>query len=656
MPQTKFSSCKSVVLVPCPGADPLKTWVGEGGRNLWATNGIRLQAPMAHVMTYDHGDVKEEWTLKKLATDLLRLLFEERSFGGTDPSADLKRKTRPLFFICHSIGGLVVKIALTLAHHQSEYQSIVESCHGITFFATPHYGSIHLFMDDFKSSIQEVLDLSAPLPSSLTKQLNPDDQFLQRIDGNFKELAGEFQLWTFYETEDSLLDSSSRTTGSKGIQYTAPITPMRSAILGVRHEKVYALRSTHAECAWFEDEDRHILEPYLRNLREAILKAATIHSQHRFNTLHRRLSPKSLESKVRIQVHGFYENRVPAGVETVVRLLVITQRLDQLLFRGPGELLRERLVNRKPLELDYGPIPNREFTIGRSFGWTDQELDENRLSPRVSKQARGKYLDQKRQSPSLTPRQKPPSSAQNPHVPDEPRVEDKKFEWVHIPFNNPTWVKKVFETLSVHDARDYDEIFGSSHWGSRHTRARHPRHHASFLKPTCGTVSFQKPLIPDFHYIYLPYLHFDSYKGVIKRRRLIKERLEQGRSNPVPAWVPNDESLELKLIWVFLGHDPPINYRRTLDQYQYPSIHDTRARDDDQVLYKLTKEKLPDRTSVSKFGVQNEEDDVLNGNLLMVDQLWMWIMETPDHKCEYAILLSLRNKTFQGLVHRAFIR
>lgn len=37
--------------------------------------------------------------------------------------------------------------------------------------------------------------------------------------------------------------------------------------------------------------------------------------------------------------------------------------------------------------------------------------------------------------------------------------------------------------------------------------------------------------------------------------------------------------------------------------------------------------------------VQTEtpEDDVLNGNLLMVDQLWMWIMETPDHKCKYAI-------------------
>lgn len=592
-------------------------------------------------MIYDHGDIKEEWTLKNLASDLLRLLFD--STRGTDSNKDLKRKSRPLFFICHSIGGLVVKVALTQAHRHDIYRPIVESCHGVTFFATPHYGSIHLFMDDFKSSIQDMLDLSAPLPSSLTRQLNQDHYILQKIDENFKELAGEFQLWTFYETEDSLLYSSSNSTKSRGIQYTAPITPMRSAILGVRHEKVFALRSTHAECAWFEDQDRHTLRPYLRSLCDTILKAARIHREHHLNTSHRPLGQQSLESEVPIEVHGLYENKPIDYREPVVRLLVVKQTLKQLLLWGPGALLRERLDNRKPLGLDYGPIPGR--TIGRSFMTGDQELDDVELSPGDSIPVGGTYSGQKGLAPELgsaqaetsTPspaqRQKLPSNAQHPHVPVELRVEDKKFEWVHVPFNNPTWVEKVFEILSVHDATDYAEIVGASHWGSRHTRARHPQHHACFLKSTCGAVSFQNPHIPKCRYLYLPYLHFDSYKAVIKRRNLIKLRLEQGRTSPVPAWVPDEESLELKLIWAFLGHDPPFNCRRTLDQYQYPSIHDTRARDDDQVLYKLTKERLP--AGVSTVKARTPEDDVLNGNLLMVDQLWLWIMETPDHKCTY---------------------
>lgn len=626
---------KSVVLVPCPGADPLKTWVGEWEQQLWATDGIRKQAPAANIMTYDHGDVKEEWTLKSLSTDLLRLLFEERSLGaeGSEPN------NRPLFFICHSIGGLVVKLALTEAYRHPKYRSIAVFCHGVTFFATPHQGSIHLFMEDFRSSIQDVLDLKAPLPVSLTKQLNLDDPTLQRIDQNFKQLVGEFQLWSFYETEDSILLSSGKTTESKGIPYRAPITTMRSAILGVRHETVYALRSTHAECVLFEDRDRHTLKLYLRNLCTTISKVARIYEQPNLDAFyqHQQLNAKNLESKVMIEVHGFYESKKPTTEEPVVRLLFIKQSLQQLLSWGPDALLEQRLSNRQPLELDHGPMSGRGLAIGRTFVWRDPEFDDNGLSPTNSTPKSGQYLSKKGRAPQagLIPTMEPHSATKDADVPEEPRSEHRKFDWIHVPFNNPVWVEKVFEQLSVSDKIDYAELFSAPHWDSRHTRARHPQHHACFLKPTCGTVSFQKAAIQDCRYLYLPYLHFDTYKAVIKRRNFIRQRLEQGRTHPVPSWVLGEESLELKLLWVFLGHDPPINCRRTLDQYQYPSIHDTRARDDDQVLYKLTKESLsPDMSNVQ---AETPEDDVLNGNLLMVDQLWMWIMETPDHKCKYAM-------------------
>jgi hypothetical protein len=128
----------------------------------------------------------------------------------------------------------------------------------------------------------------------------------------------------------------------------------------------------------------------------------------------------------------------------------------------------------------------------------------------------------------------------------------------------------------------------------------------------------------------------------------------------------------MRLIWEYLGHDPPLNCRRTLDQYGYPSLHDTRARDDDQVLYKMTKEEAdsswnresePNRwgnegwvntsftvrddvsadgepageyqedgdSETDEDGSRDEdklEEDVLNGNVLMVDQLWMWTVDT----------------------------
>lgn len=132
------------------------------------------------------------------------------------------------------------------------------------------------------------------------------------------------------------------------------------------------------------------------------------------------------------------------------------------------------------------------------------------------------------------------------------------------------------------------------------------------------------------------------------------------------------------MIWQFLGHDPPINCRRTLDQYRYPSLRDTRARDDDQMLYKMTKQSVyraAERRNapsdlkngiswmgrpLSPLAEENYEDegacadsdgacserdlgrepdlddgkdvqDVLDGNVLMVDQLWLWAIDSSEH-------------------------
>lgn len=117
-----------------------------------------------------------------------------------------------------------------------------------------------------------------------------------------------------------------------------------------------------------------------------------------------------------------------------------------------------------------------------------------------------------------------------------------------------------------------------------------------------------------------------------------------------------------------MGHDPPMNVRRTLDQFGYPGLLDTRARDDDQMLYKMTKERFVNSELVTNsvshhereaarkskttheegeeeddddeidgesggFATHNEtdsesDDDVLDGNVLMVDQLWLWIVDS----------------------------
>ena len=69
------------------------------------------------------------------------------------------------------------------------------------------------------------------------------------------------------------------------------------------------------------------------------------------------------------------------------------------------------------------------------------------------------------------------------------------------------------------------------------------------------------------------------------------------------------------LVREYLTKSPPLHIRRTLDQYYYYMLYDTRQRDDDQVV-----------TRWARTHLQKEHH-----NILMVDQLWLWVIAgDPD--------------------------
>ncbi|KAK9414711.1 hypothetical protein SUNI508_10994 [Seiridium unicorne] len=98
-----------------------------------------------------------------------------------------------------------------------------------------------------------------------------------------------------------------------------------------------------------------------------------------------------------------------------------------------------------------------------------------------------------------------------------------------------------------------------------------------------------------------------------------------------------------KLLENYLMSDPPLHPRRTLDQAYYWSLNTTRARDQDQVVYRHT---TPDAGAFHTYdrdkfewngheeikGDQICEDCTANikkvSRLVMVDQLWMWILDS----------------------------
>ena len=146
-----------VVTVPCPGADPLRSWnrdgllgryfgapsmrdpevdraaaAGTASSSSWVRQGIRREADVARILLYEHPSVAEGMTLGNLADALLVELRAVRD--DENGRSDGPARHRPLVFVGHSIGGLVVKMALAKASRDAIYEDILRDCYGVAFF------------------------------------------------------------------------------------------------------------------------------------------------------------------------------------------------------------------------------------------------------------------------------------------------------------------------------------------------------------------------------------------------------------------------------------------------------------------------------------------------------------------------------------------
>jgi hypothetical protein len=86
------------------GGDAHRTWTHENSK-LWLQDFLPLEIPEARILTYGYKSVVAFSKFTAEVDDFARdLLFRVRSVRNTPEERD-----RPIFFICHSLGGLVLK-------------------------------------------------------------------------------------------------------------------------------------------------------------------------------------------------------------------------------------------------------------------------------------------------------------------------------------------------------------------------------------------------------------------------------------------------------------------------------------------------------------------------------------------------------------------
>jgi hypothetical protein len=196
-----------VVFVHGLGGDPIETW----------RSGTDQNTSWPHWLALEFGTQLGVWSLGYAAAPTRWEGVRVPFFGGKDPDAgaamSLPRRAenaldrlvgagigqRPLCFITHSLGGLLVKSILRRSADSQfppDRLQVVEQCRGVLFLATPHHGSR---LADLAGAIKVYL------PSVSTLDLKDNDDHLMDLYEWYRSYAPSHHILTrsYYENKET---------------------------------------------------------------------------------------------------------------------------------------------------------------------------------------------------------------------------------------------------------------------------------------------------------------------------------------------------------------------------------------------------------------------------------------------------------------------
>ena len=194
---------KTVDVVAVHGlqGDAYKTWEHDNG-SLWLRDFLPADIPNARIMTFGYDSTvafsKSVAGIEDKALELLNHLSAKRS------PAFFGNPSKPIIFICHSLGGIIVKKALILAHdHTSnlDYKDISDNTKAIAFLGVPHEGSDSAKWAGFGANLLKSASIGTSTNTAIVSDLEKGSPTLANISKQFVDKAPDMILYTFYETE-----------------------------------------------------------------------------------------------------------------------------------------------------------------------------------------------------------------------------------------------------------------------------------------------------------------------------------------------------------------------------------------------------------------------------------------------------------------------
>lgn len=144
-------------------------------------------------------------------------------------------KAKPLIFVAHSLGGIVVKDALSMSQSDPTHlNEILPATKGVVFLGTPHHGSNVASMGKIAFEISKVFFQNPNI--DILRGLERNSEILERITRSFGQVlaTGRLKVHSFQEELDT-----------KGF----PIVEPSSSTIGYLYETTSTLHANHRNMA-----------------------------------------------------------------------------------------------------------------------------------------------------------------------------------------------------------------------------------------------------------------------------------------------------------------------------------------------------------------------------------------------------------------------
>uniref|UniRef100_A0A671P7C5 Protein SERAC1 n=1 Tax=Sinocyclocheilus anshuiensis TaxID=1608454 RepID=A0A671P7C5_9TELE len=159
---------------------------------------------------------------------------------------------RPVVWVAHSMGGLLVKKMLLDASKDPDLSPLIKNTKGILFYSVPHHGT---FMAEYSVNVRYLL-----FPSIEVKELCRDSPALRDLNENFLNIAKEqeFKVLSFAETLPTYI----------GPMLKILVVPSQSADLGIGD--LIQVDVDHLNTCKPEKKDSFLYKRTLQFIRDAL--------------------------------------------------------------------------------------------------------------------------------------------------------------------------------------------------------------------------------------------------------------------------------------------------------------------------------------------------------------------------------------------------